>query len=143
MPTQDLACFATVEDLEERTGKTYEGTELTRARSLLLDASVDLVGFGFDPDETDAYRLHIAKQCVCNAVSFKLDRDAASEAVEQITQTAGPYSQTMGFVSASGSLRFLRQDLALLGLGTSRYRSVQAGSDNLGSERWLTGDSHA
>ena len=80
MPTQDLACFATVEDLEERTGKTYEGTELTRARSLLLDASVDLVGFGFDPDETDAYRLHIAKQCVCNAVSFKLDRDAASEA---------------------------------------------------------------
>lgn len=126
MAEPELACFATVEDLQRRTEKTYSGTELTRVETLLQDASVALVGFGFDPAETDPYRLRLAQQCVCNAVAFKLDRDAASEAVSQLTQSAGPYSQTVGFVTATGSLRFLRQDLALLGLGTSRQRSVQA-----------------
>ena len=134
MAEHDVVCFATVEDLMARTGRAYEGIELARAHTLLEDASVALVGFGFDPAETNVYSLHMAKQCVCNAVAFKLDRDAASEAVSQVTQTAGPYSQTMGFVAASGSLRFLRQDLALLGLGTSRHRSVQATCTDLGGD---------
>lgn len=131
MAEPELACFASVEDLQDRTERTYEGSELTRVRTLLQDASVALVGFGLDPAESDPYRLHLAKQCVCNAVAFKLDRDAASEAVTQLTQSAGSYSQTVGFATASGSMRFLRQDLALLGLGTSRSRSVQASCADL------------
>lgn len=138
MEQPGVACFATVDDLQRRTEKTYSGTQLARVQTLLEDASVALVGFGFDPDEGDPYRLHLARQCVCNAVAFKLDRDAASEAVTQLTQTAGPYSQTVGFAAASGSMRFLRQDLALLGLGTSRCRSVQASCAEIKPKEWET-----
>ena len=120
-----IVVFATVGDLEGRTGREYEGDERTRAQTLLEDASGCLVGLGFDPAETDPYRLRLATAAVCNAVAYKLERDASYDAVSQATQTAGPYTQSVSFVTPSGSLRFLRQDLAILGLGTTRYRSVQ------------------
>ena len=138
MADVDVPVFATVSDLEERTGDSYEGATLARVRALIEDASAALVGLGLEAGEEDPVRLRLAKLCVCNAVAYKLDRDLASEAVSQVTQTAGPYSSTLGFVTASGSLRFLRQDLAMLGLGTSRARGVQAACADLSARDWAS-----
>ena len=131
----DAIAFATVEDLTARTRKEYEGDELTQAQTLLEDASAVLVGLGFDAAETDPIRLHLAKMAVCNAVAYKIDRDTAFDAITQATQTAGPYTQSVTFATPSGSLRFLRQDLRALGLG-SRYRSIQAETADLRCFPW-------
>jgi hypothetical protein len=128
----DALTFASVEDLSHRTGKDYEGSDATRASTLLSDASYVLVGLGLDADEQDYTRLMLAKIAVCNAVAHKLSKDAAYEAASQLTESAGPYSRTMSFATPSGSLTFLRQDLTALGVGTQGARSIQAGSADLG-----------
>lgn len=132
----EIVVFATVEDLSERTGKDYEGDTLTRAQTLLEDASACLLGLGFDANETDPVRLHLARAAVCNAVSYKLERDATYESVKQATQTAGPYTQSVTFATPSGSMRFLKQDLMILGLGSTRYRSLQPHMADLREEGW-------
>lgn len=127
-----IVSFATLEDLAARTGATYEGDDATRATTLLEDASCALVVLGLDPDEDDPYRLRLAKLAVCNAVGHKLARDSQWVDATQLTQTVGPYSQSVALATPSGSLSFLRQDLSALGLAGSRYRGIQAASADLG-----------
>ena len=132
----DIVVFATVDDLSARTGKEYDADQHAQVQTLLADASAVLVGLGFPADETDPTRLQLAKMAVCNAVGYKIDRDAAFDAITQATQTAGPYTQSVTFATPSGSLRFLRQDLRALGLG-SRYRCIQAETADLRCPPWL------
>lgn len=136
MADAQIRVFATLSDLETRTGVSYEEeSDQKRAEALLEDASVALVAFGFDPDEQDAYRLRLAMQCVCNAVSYKLNRDAAYEAATQVSESVGPFSATVSYMTPSGSLTFLRQDLKLLGLTSQRYHGVAATCADLGRKR--------
>ena len=119
-----LAVFATVEDLALRTGTTYEASETERITALLSDASVMLVERGFDPAETDPYKLAAAKQVVCNMVARKLSSDGLVASVSQQTMSAGPYSETYTFANAGEALYVTRRELQSLGL-IGGFREIQ------------------
>lgn len=121
----DLVCFATVDDLSARTGQTYSTDEEERINTLLLDASVMLVERGFDPSETDEYRLAAAKTVVCNMVARKLGSDGLADSISQQTMTAGPYSETYTFANAGEALYVTRRELQSLHL-IGGFREVQA-----------------
>lgn len=123
--TESLVTFATLEDLALRTGNTYEASEADRINALLSDASVMLVERGFDPSETDPYRLAAAKNVVCNMVARKLASDGASDIYSQQTMSAGPYSQTYTYANAGEALHVTRRELQSLRL-IGRFREIQA-----------------
>lgn len=123
--TESLVVFATLEDLALRTGNTYEASEADRINALLSDASVMLVERGFDPSETNEYRLAAAKTVVCNMVARKLASDGASDVYSQQTMSAGPYSQTYTYANAGEALYVTRRELQSLGL-IGGFREIQA-----------------
>lgn len=123
--TESLVVFATLEDLALRTGNTYEASEDDRVNALLSDASVMLVERGFDPSETDPYRLAAAKTVVCNMVARKLASDGASDIYSQQTMSAGPYSQTYTYANAGEALYVTRRELQSLRL-IGGFREIQA-----------------
>ena len=123
--TESLVVFATLEDLALRTGNTYEASEADRINALLSDASVMLVERGFDPSETNEYRLAAAKTVVCNMVARKLASDGMSDIVSQQTMSAGPYSQTYTYANAGEALHVTRRELQSLRL-IGRFREIQA-----------------
>lgn len=123
--TESLVVFATLEDLALRTGNTYEASEADRVNALLSDASVMLVERGFDPSETDPYRLAAAKTVVCNMVARKLASDGASDIYSQQTMSAGPYSQTYTYANAGEALYVTRRELQSLRL-IGGFREIQA-----------------
>ena len=123
--TESLVVFATLEDLALRTGNTYEASEADRINALLSDASVMLVERGFDPSETDPYRLAAAKTVVCNMVARKLASDGASDIYSQQTMSAGPYSQTYTYANAGEALYVTRRELQSLRL-IGGFREIQA-----------------
>ena len=123
--TESLVVFATLDDLALRTGNTYEASEADRINALLSDASVMLVERGFDPSETDAYRLAAAKTVVCNMVARKLASDGASDVYSQQTMSAGPYSQTYTYANAGEALYVTRRELQSLRL-IGGFREIQA-----------------
>lgn len=123
--TESLVTFATLEDLALRTGNTYEASEADRINALLSDASVMLVERGFDPSETDPYRLAAAKTVVCNMVARKLASDGMSDVYSQQTMSAGPYSQTYTYANAGEALYVTRRELQSLRL-IGGFREIQA-----------------
>lgn len=123
--TESLVTFATLEDLALRTGNTYEASEADRINALLSDASVMLVERGFDPSETDPYRLAAAKTVVCNMVARKLASDGVSDVYSQQTMSAGPYSQTYTYANAGEALYVTRRELQSLRL-IGGFREIQA-----------------
>lgn len=123
--TESLVTFATLEDLALRTGNTYEASETDRINALLSDASVMLVERGFDPSETNEYRLAAAKTVVCNMVARKLASDGMSDIVSQQTMSAGPYSQTYTYANAGEALYVTRRELQSLRL-IGGFREIQA-----------------
>lgn len=123
--TESLVVFATLEDLALRTGNTYEASEADRINALLSDASVMLVERGFDPSETNEYRLAAAKTVVCNMVARKLASDGASDVYSQQTMSAGPYSQTYTYANAGEALYVTRRELQSLRL-IGGFREIQA-----------------
>lgn len=123
--TESLVVFATIEDLALRTGNTYEASEADRINALLSDASVMLVERGFDPSETDPYRLEAAKTVVCNMVARKLASDGMSDVYSQQTMSAGPYSQTYTYANAGEALYVTRRELQSLRL-IGGFREIQA-----------------
>lgn len=123
--TESLVVFATLDDLALRTGNTYEASEADRINALLSDASVMLVERGFDPSETDEYRLAAAKTVVCNMVARKLASDGASDVYSQQTMSAGPYSQTYTYANAGEALYVTRRELQSLRL-IGGFREIQA-----------------
>jgi len=123
--TESLVVFATLEDLALRTGNTYEASEADRINALLSDASVMLVERGFDPSETNEYRLAAAKTVVCNMVARKLASDGASDIYSQQTMSAGPYSQTYTYANAGEALYVTRRELQSLRL-IGGFREIQA-----------------
>ena len=123
--TESLVVFATLDDLALRTGNTYEASEADRINALLSDASVMLVERGFDPSETDPYRLAAAKTVVCNMVARKLASDGASDVYSQQTMSAGPYSQTYTYANAGEALYVTRRELQSLRL-IGGFREIQA-----------------
>lgn len=123
--TESLVVFATLEDLALRTGNTYEASEADRINALLSDASVMLVERGFDPSETDEYRLAAAKTVVCNMVARKLASDGMSDVYSQQTMSAGPYSQTYTYANAGEALYVTRKELQSLRL-IGGFREIQA-----------------
>lgn len=123
--TESLVVFATLDDLALRTGNTYEASEADRINALLSDASVMLVERGFDPSETDAYRLAAAKTVVCNMVARKLASDGASDVYSRQTMSAGPYSQTYTYANAGEALYVTRRELQSLRL-IGGFREIQA-----------------
>lgn len=123
--TESLVTFATLEDLALRTGNTYEASEADRINALLSDASVMLVERGFDPSETNEYRLAAAKTVVCNMVARKLASDGMSDIVSQQTMSAGPYSQTYTYANAGEALYVTRRELQSLRL-IGGFREIQA-----------------
>lgn len=125
MPEETLVVFATVEDLALRTGTTYDASETDRINALLSDASVMLVERGFDPAETDPYRLAAAKTVVCNMVARKLSSDGLASSVQQQTLSAGPYSETYTFANAGEALYVTRRELQSLKL-IGGFREIQA-----------------
>lgn len=123
--TESLVVFATLEDLALRTGNTYEASETDRINALLSDASVMLVERGFDPSETNEYRLAAAKTVVCNMVARKLSSDGMSDVYSQQTMSAGPYSQTYTYANAGEALYVTRRELQSLRL-IGGFREIQA-----------------
>lgn len=123
--TESLVVFATLEDLALRTGNTYEASEADRINALLSDASVMLVERGFDPSETNEYKLAAAKTVVCNMVARKLASDGMSDVYSQQTMSAGPYSQTYTYANAGEALYVTRRELQSLRL-IGGFREIQA-----------------
>ena len=113
--------YATIEDIETRTGKTYTASEKVQLAALLCDAAVII----------DAYResaTESAKKVVsCRMVirAFGTDEDVSYPlGATQGSMTAGPYTQswTVGSGGGAGELYLGKSDKQLLG-----------GGDNIGS----------
>lgn len=110
--------YATIEDIETRTGKTYTASEKVQLAALLCDAAVII----------DAYRASAsdsAKKVVsCRMVirAFGTDEDVSYPlGATQGSMTAGPYTQswTVGSGGGAGELYLGKSDKQLLGGGNA------------------------
>lgn len=114
-----ITAFAEYSDLRGVTVTQTLGERLIRY------ASAQLVLLGFDPDETDEYKLLMAKEAVCNAVGRMVSAENSNLVnVSSMSQSVGDLSASVTLANAGESLYFTRTELGALGLGGSTYRSI-------------------
>jgi hypothetical protein len=108
--------YATIEDIEVRTGKTYANTEKVQLAALLCDAGVLIDSFA--PNAADDAKRVVSCRMVIRA--FATDEDVAYPlGATQGSMTAGPYTQswTVGVGGGAGELYLGKADKQLLGGG--------------------------
>lgn len=113
--------YATIEDIEIRTGKTYTASEKVQLAALLCDAAVIIDAYR--ESATDAAKKVVSCRMVIRV--FGTDEDVSYPlGATQGSMTAGPYTQswTVGSGGGAGELYLGKSDKQLLG-----------GGDNIGS----------
>ena len=118
--------YATIEDIELRTGKTYTNTEKIQLAALLEDAAVLIDTFNADAS-ADAKKVVSCRMVIR---SFGYDSDGGYPlGATQGSMTAGPYTQSVTFGSGGGAgeLYLGKVDKQLLGGGDQigSYSPVQ------------------
>lgn len=125
----ELDSYATPEDLAA-VWHTLDATETARAEGLLAQASNYLRQIALNnqvnldqklADEPTGVLLENVKMVVMNAVQRVMSLpDTMPDEATQYTQSATPYSESMGFSSgiASSNLFFKTRELQLLGLNS-------------------------
>lgn len=96
--------LATVDDVAARLGRAPTATEAARAEGLLAEASALVVGhLGFDPTDTSVTPPLVPEAVavvVSRMVARVLERaavDAETHGAEAVTNTTGPFGQTLRF----------------------------------------------
>ena len=110
--------YATIEDIEVRTGKTYTNAEKIQLAALLDDAAVLIDSYRSDAS-ADAKKV-VSCRMVIRA--FATDEDVSYPlGATQGSMTAGGYTQswTVGNGGGSGELYLGRTEKMLLGSGNS------------------------
>ena len=110
--------YATIEDIEIRTGKTYKNTEKTQLSALLEDAAVIIDTFN-ENASADAKKVVTCRMVIR---AFATDEDVSYPlGATQGSMTAGGYTQswTVGNGGGSGELYLGRTEKMLLGSGNS------------------------
>jgi hypothetical protein len=114
-----MDAFANVGDLEVR-WRTLTEEERERAKVLLEDASVHLqtlinrkYGEGYEIGDLLKQNLKIV---CCNIVMRSMSMKANFFGMNQISTTAGSYSQSYSPINSSGDMRLTSEELKLLGL---------------------------
>jgi hypothetical protein len=122
-----MEAFATVEDLQAR-WRVLTDEEKTKAETLLGDASVHLQTLinrkfdaDFEPDEL--YKENLKIVC-CNIVMRSMNVRGGFFGMEQVSTTAGSYSQSFTPINSSGDMRLTSEELKLLGLKGSNVGFV-------------------
>lgn len=64
------------------------------------------------------------KYVVCQVVKRTMDTPETMSGVNQMSNTAGPYSQQFGFSNPNSDLYFTKQEKRILGIGSPRAWSV-------------------
>ena len=118
--------YATIEDIEVRTGKTYTASEKIQLAALLNDAGVLIDSYAQNAAD-DAKRV-VSCRMVIRA--FATDEDVSYPlGATQGSMTAGPYTQswTVGSGGGAGELYLGKADKQLLGGGNQigSYSPVQ------------------
>lgn len=110
--------YATIEDIEIRTGKTYTASEKVQLAALLCDAAVIIDAYR--ADASDAAKKVVSCRMVIRA--FGSDDDVSYPlGATQGSMTAGPYTQswTVGSGGGAGELYLGKSDKQLLGGGNA------------------------
>ena len=122
--------FATVEQYEARYGdvdNTEMLEECLKSASVVIRAKLDAAGIDYsDPDEDFEYRL----MDVCRAVANRLmpeSNEGVMQGVTQMSNTAGPYSQSFTFGTSYGTAKLYQSELEELGIGSGRIGWAQLG----------------
>lgn len=122
-----MEAFARVEDLEAR-WRVLTDDEKTKAETLLLDASVHLqtlinrkYGENYTPSELMKENLKIV---CCAIVMRSMNVKQVFFGMEQVSTTAGSYSQSYTPINSSGDMRLTSEELKLLGLKGSNVGFV-------------------
>ena len=118
--------YATIEDIEVRTGKTYTNAEKIQLAALLNDAGVLIDSYA--PNAADDAKRVVSCRMVIRA--FATDEDVSYPlGATQGSMTAGPYTQswTVGSGGGAGELYLGKADKQLLGGGNQigSYSPVQ------------------
>lgn len=122
-----MEAFASVEDLEAR-WRVLTDDEKTKAETLLLDASVHLQTlmnrkFGVDATPDTLMKENLKIVC-CAIVMRSMNVKQVFFGMEQVSTTAGSYSQSYTPINSSGDMRLTSEELKLLGLKGSNVGFV-------------------
>ena len=122
-----MEAFASVEDLEAR-WRVLTDDEKTKAETLLLDASVHLQTlinrkYGEDYTPRDLMKENLKIVC-CAIVMRSMNVKQVFFGMEQVSTTAGSYSQSYTPINSSGDMRLTSEELKLLGLKGSNVGFV-------------------
>ena len=122
-----MEAFASVEDLEAR-WRVLTDDEKTKAKTLLLDASVHLqtlINRKYGEDYTPSDLMEENLKIVCCAIVMRsMNVKQVFFGMEQVSTTAGSYSQSYTPINSSGDMRLTSEELKLLGLKGSNVGFV-------------------
>lgn len=135
--------FATTEDLE-KFWRTLSAEEKTRAEYLLILASDTLrqiaMNAGKDLDQmvTDGKIIqNTLKQIVMESVKRAMLTPQNQPPVNQMSQTAGPYSESFVFANPAGDIWFKDKELKMIRLKGQKFSSVSTSRTNIYEEESL------
>ena len=119
-----MAAFATLQDLSDRLLRALTGAEADLAQVMLEDASFLLrmavpgLEQAVEDDADIAYAaMYLTVTMVKRGLSAIAMQTAGSPAVDQVSQTFGPYSQSIKYRSDDGNLWLYNRELeGLLGM---------------------------
>lgn len=126
MPTT-TNIYATLTDLSVlwrpvTTSETDKAEELLEAVSAEIRAKAKKQGKDFDAMvSADADLAQITKAIVCKVVGETMNKDADMPAMSQFSESAGGYSFSGTYYSASIGTFLSRNDWKRLGLGSAKY----------------------
>lgn len=116
--------FATVSDIEQR-WRTLTVDEKARAAALIEDSQVMIVStfkqYNKDIEKADPQALRMV---VCNMCQRVLSANLNAGDITQMTESAGPYSQTYTYSQPGTSLYIAKKERKLLGIYGARIGSV-------------------
>lgn len=129
--------YATTEDLQ-KFWRTLTAEETTRAEYLLELASDNLrqyamnAGKNLDTMLSDGKILeNTLKQIVMEAVKRAMLTPQNQPPVNQMSQTAGPYAETLVFANPAGDIWFKEKELKILRLKGQRFSSIGTARTNV------------
>lgn len=135
--------FATTEDLE-KFWRTLSAEEKTRAEYLLILASDTLrqiamnAGKYLDQMVTDRKIIqNTLKQIVMESVKRAMLTPQNQPPVNQMSQTAGPYSESFVFANPAGDIWFKDKELKMIRLKGQKFSSVSTSRTNIYEEESL------
>jgi len=126
-----MTTYATVDDVI-RLGRTLTSEEEGKASALLESAAAVIrkraAKYGKDFDEMlkdDEDLQSIAREVSVRVVLRVLNASTTMEAASQITETAGPYTQTFTPLIPGGGIFFRKSEWQMLGLAGQLVKNVE------------------